>query len=73
VGDLKSGEPASIAVGTPRVRVGGFPPATALGMPIVEVGPVSENERERYLNFRAPDGELYELVERKDASGGSSA
>ena len=31
----------------------------------VEVGPVSENERERYLHFRAPDRELYELVERK--------
>ena len=31
----------------------------------VEVDPVSENERERYLHFRAPDHELYELVERK--------
>ncbi|WP_329575547.1 hypothetical protein OG500_01480 [Kitasatospora sp. NBC_01250] len=31
----------------------------------VEVGPVGENERDRYLHFRAPDGELYELVERK--------
>jgi catechol 2,3-dioxygenase-like lactoylglutathione lyase family enzyme len=28
-------------------------------------GSISENERERYLHFRAPDGELYELVERK--------
>jgi len=35
----------------------------------VEVGPLSDNERERYLHFRAPDGELYELVERKDDSG----
>ena len=26
---------------------------------------ITENERERYLHFRAPDGELYELVERK--------
>jgi catechol 2,3-dioxygenase-like lactoylglutathione lyase family enzyme len=34
----------------------------------VEVDPISENERERYLHFRAPDGELYELVERKDNS-----
>lgn len=31
----------------------------------VIVGPISENERERYMHFRAPDGELYELVERK--------
>lgn len=31
----------------------------------VAVGPISENERERYLHFRAPDCELYELVERK--------
>jgi catechol 2,3-dioxygenase-like lactoylglutathione lyase family enzyme len=29
------------------------------------VGPISENERDRYLHFRAPDHELYELVERK--------
>ena len=34
----------------------------------VEVDPISENARERYLHFRAPDGELYELVERKDNS-----
>jgi catechol 2,3-dioxygenase-like lactoylglutathione lyase family enzyme len=31
----------------------------------VEVGPIGENERERYLHFRAPDSELYELLERK--------
>jgi len=31
----------------------------------VEAGPVGENGRERYMHFRAPDGELYELVERK--------
>jgi hypothetical protein len=31
----------------------------------VEVGPIGENARERYLHFRAPDRELYELVERK--------
>ena len=31
----------------------------------VEVGPIAENKRERYLHFRAPDCELYELVERK--------
>ena len=27
----------------------------------VVVGPTSEHERERYLHFRAPDGELYEM------------
>lgn len=26
---------------------------------------VSSNERERYVHFRAPDGQLYELVERR--------
>ena len=31
----------------------------------LEVGPIGENERERYLHFRAPDRELYELVERR--------
>ncbi|WP_328959123.1 VOC family protein [Kitasatospora purpeofusca] len=31
----------------------------------VAVGPIGENGRERYRHFRAPDGELYELVERK--------
>lgn len=34
----------------------------------VEVGPVGENARMRYLHFRAPDGELYELIERKEDS-----
>lgn len=34
----------------------------------VAVGPISENERERYMHFRAPDCELYELVERKDGT-----
>jgi catechol 2,3-dioxygenase-like lactoylglutathione lyase family enzyme len=29
----------------------------------VEVSPIGENRRERYLHFRAPDSELYELVE----------
>jgi glyoxylase I family protein len=28
---------------------------------------VSFNARERYVHFRAPDGQLYELVERKQA------
>ena len=31
----------------------------------VPVGPVGENARDRYLHFRAPDHQLYELVERK--------
>ena len=39
--------------------------ATRLREAGIELGPLSENERERYLHFRAPDGELYELVERK--------
>jgi catechol 2,3-dioxygenase-like lactoylglutathione lyase family enzyme len=30
----------------------------------VEVSPIGENRHERYLHFRAPDSELYELVER---------
>lgn len=34
----------------------------------VTVGPVSENERERYAHFRAPDRELYELVERRSGA-----
>jgi MFS family permease len=42
--------------------------ATHLCAAGVEVGPVSEHERERYLHFRAPDGGLYELVERKGAA-----
>ncbi len=39
--------------------------ATGLREAGVEVGPIGENKRERYLHFRAPDRELYELVERK--------
>ncbi|WP_030266856.1 VOC family protein [Streptomyces sp. NRRL B-24484] len=31
----------------------------------VPVGPVSENAQERYAHFRAPDGQLYEPVERR--------
>lgn len=29
------------------------------------VGAVSENARERYVHFRGPDQQLYELIERK--------
>jgi len=29
----------------------------------LEPSPVGENEREHYLHFRAPDDELYELVQ----------
>jgi hypothetical protein len=32
----------------------------------VTVGEISENARDRYAHFRAPDGQLYELVERKN-------
>jgi catechol 2,3-dioxygenase-like lactoylglutathione lyase family enzyme len=39
--------------------------AQALRAAGVEVGPLSENARDRYLHFRAPDNQLYELVERK--------
>ena len=28
---------------------------------------ITENSRERYVHFRAPDGQLYELVERPSA------
>ncbi|WGL50971.1 VOC family protein [Nocardioides sp. BP30] len=35
---------------------------TAAGIAVGEPG---ENERERYLHFTAPDGQLYELVERR--------
>ena len=35
----------------------------------VSVGPIGENARDRYLHFRAPDHQLYELVQRKDAAG----
>ena len=30
---------------------------------------VSGNARERYVHFRAPDGQLYELVERRAGAG----
>jgi glyoxylase I family protein len=30
-----------------------------------QIGPVSENARERYFHFRGPDQHLYELIERK--------
>ena len=33
----------------------------------VEVGEPAENDRQRYVHFRAPDGELYELVEERRA------
>jgi len=29
----------------------------------ITLGPMSENERQRYLHFQAPDGQLYELVQ----------
>jgi catechol 2,3-dioxygenase-like lactoylglutathione lyase family enzyme len=38
----------------------------AVGAPVD--GDISANARERYVHFRAPDGELYELVERKASS-----
>jgi catechol 2,3-dioxygenase-like lactoylglutathione lyase family enzyme len=38
----------------------------AAGAPVDEE--VSGNARERYVHFRAPDGELYELVERRPGS-----
>jgi len=31
----------------------------------VEVGEPAENDRHRYVHFRAPDGKLYELVEER--------
>ncbi len=34
----------------------------AAGTPVDDK--VSSNARERYVHFRAPDGQLYELVER---------
>ena len=30
---------------------------------------ISRNARERYVHFRAPDGQLYELVERRQRCG----
>lgn len=32
----------------------------------VTVGEISENARDRYAHFQAPDDQLYELVERKN-------
>jgi catechol 2,3-dioxygenase-like lactoylglutathione lyase family enzyme len=34
----------------------------------VQVGPAAENAGARYAHFRAPDGQLYELVESKPAT-----
>ena len=31
----------------------------------IEVGPIGENQLGRYAHFHAPDGRLYELVEKK--------
>ena len=31
----------------------------------VEVGEPAENDRHRYVHFRAPDGKLYELVQER--------
>jgi catechol 2,3-dioxygenase-like lactoylglutathione lyase family enzyme len=31
----------------------------------IEADEVAENDRERYVHFRAPDGKLYELLERR--------
>jgi glyoxylase I family protein len=36
---------------------------TAAGVPVDAL--VSSNERERYVHFTAPDGHVYELVERR--------
>ena len=35
----------------------------------VEVDEPAENEHQRYVHFRAPDGQLYELVEERGAGG----
>ena len=35
------------------------------GKQVTEVGEPSENDRNRYVHFRAPDGKLYELVESR--------
>jgi catechol 2,3-dioxygenase-like lactoylglutathione lyase family enzyme len=34
----------------------------------VTLGPLSENEHDRYMHFHAPDGQIYELVEHKQAA-----
>ena len=39
----------------------------AAGPPVDE--DISGNARERYVHFRAPDGQLYELVERRSRGG----
>jgi glyoxylase I family protein len=39
--------------------------AAALQAANVELDDAAENERFRYAHFRAPDGRLYELVERR--------
>jgi len=31
----------------------------------IEVGELAENERQRYVHFRAPDGHLYELIDER--------
>jgi glyoxylase I family protein len=41
-----------------------------LGQAGLAVGPTGQNERERYVHVRAPDGELYELAERRRPVGG---
>jgi hypothetical protein len=33
-------------------------------------GQVGENAEHRYAHFRAPDGRLYELIERRPAAPG---
>jgi len=38
---------------------------TALRDAGVDVDEVAENERHRYVHFRAPDGQLYELIEER--------
>ena len=42
--------------------------AAQLGAAGVTLGQMSENGHERYMHFRAPDDQLYELVERKAAA-----
>jgi len=38
----------------------------ALRVAGVDVDEPATNERHRYVHFRAPDGELYELIEERD-------
>jgi glyoxylase I family protein len=42
--------------------------AQVLGAAGLEVDEPSSNDRDRYVHFRAPDGHLYELVERLPAA-----